>query len=126
MPNADLATEVNVANVVSALGGLVLGGVFVLSRTGTRLGPIGVHVDELVWGGLLIAIVAPLFVLAGVGPYILHANTGYYAAPDDYRNGAMFVNACWFLVDVVAPALSLVGFGMLGFAVLRRWRTRGR
>jgi hypothetical protein len=126
MPNTDLVTAVNVANLVSAAGGLLLVGVFVLSRIGARVGPIAVHVDELVWGGLLFAVVAPAVIVAGFGQYIVHANIGYYSSPDDYRNGAAFVNTCWFFIRVVAPAVSLVGFGFLGVAVFRRWRANHR
>jgi hypothetical protein len=122
MPNLDLVTVVNAANLASVCGGLLLGGLFVLSRSGARVRSIEIRLSDYVFGSLLLAIVVPLVIVAGVGPYILHANTGYYGRPDDFRNSVAFVNVCWFFVVAVAPALSLLGFASLGLAAVRRWR----
>src|ERR1035437_7853054 len=124
MSNGGLDLVVNAANLISGVGGLLLVGVFVLSHTTARTGPLAVSVDGLVVGGLLFALVEPFVVIAGFGPYILHANTRYYASPDDYRNGVAFVNTCWFFIEVVAPAFSLLGFGLLTVAVIRSRRDR--
>ena len=124
MSNSDLDLVVNAANLISGVGGLLLVGVFVLSHKTGRIAQLSVHVDDLVVSGLLFAIVAPFAVIAGFGPYILQANTGYYASLDDSRNGVAFVNTCWFFIEVVAPAFSLLGFVLLGFAVIRRRRAR--
>jgi hypothetical protein len=122
MPNSDLVTVVNAANLASVSGILLLGGLFVLSRSGARVGSIEIRLSDYVFGSLLLALVVPLFIVAGVGPYILHANTGYYGRPDDFRNSAAFVNGCWFFVLGVAPTLSLLGLALLGLAAVRRWR----
>src|ERR1700690_726427 len=121
MPHIDFATLVNVAWLVSAGGGSLLVGLFALSWSGARIGPIDVRVSDSVFGGLLLAVVVPAAILGGFGIYILHARTGYYATPDDFRNSATFVGICWFFIDVVAPVLSLLGLAMLGSAALRRW-----
>ena len=121
MPNIDLMTAVNVANLVSAGGGLLLVGLFVLSRGGARVGPIEIRLSDRVFGGLLFALVVPLVIVAGVGPYILHANTGYYGTPDDFRNSGTFVDICGFFIVAVAPAFALGGIITLGMAFFRHW-----
>jgi hypothetical protein len=126
MQNIDLLTAVNAANLASAGGGLLLVGLFVLSRRGARLGSIEIRLSDHVFGGLLFALVVPLVIVAGFGPYILHANVGYYGTPDDFRNSATFVDICWFFIVAVAPAFVLLGLVMLGSAAFRRRRGNRR
>lgn len=110
------------ANVASGIAMVAFVALVVVSKT--HIGSVRFRPSDLALGGWFFAVVVPLLIIAGMGGYIEVANTGYYATPADYRNSPMFLNICWFFVTVVAPAISVIGFAMIGAAVLRSRHAR--
>jgi hypothetical protein len=124
MPSTGLSNLVSGAFVAGVGGAVILFLLFALWKQGTRLGPMKARLSDDVLGGLLFAFVGLLMIVVGAGHYLLQANTGAYGTPDDFRNGAMFVDICWFAIVVVAPVVSILGFALLGSVAFRGWRTR--
>ncbi|HEX7490683.1 MAG TPA: hypothetical protein VF337_03150, partial [Candidatus Limnocylindrales bacterium] len=67
----------NLAALGAVLGLFSFVGIGVLTHRGSIRKESGLSVKDGILGGLFLATVLPLLSIAGVGTYILHANTGY-------------------------------------------------
>jgi hypothetical protein len=120
----NLADLFNLAALGAVVGVLAYGALVLLTHRGPHRKESGLSVSDGILGGLFLGLVIPLLLIAGVGTYILHANTGYYSRPDDFRNSAEFLQACWFVVVPVAPTLLLLGLALVAYSLFRGWRLR--
>lgn len=113
MPSVHDLGPVVLAAYITLAGGLALWMAILVAR-GKRLFSGRINVGDPILAGFALGVLVPAAIVAIFGAAATQANTGVYPVPSDYRNSADYVAWNMFLVEVVAPLVSAVGWISLG------------